>query len=33
MKIAVLNETSAADRNPDILHALEDRGHEMINAG
>jgi len=33
MKIAVLNETSAADRNVDILHALEGRGHEVINAG
>jgi ribose 5-phosphate isomerase RpiB len=33
MKIAVLNETSAADRNADILHALEGRGHEVINAG
>jgi ribose 5-phosphate isomerase RpiB len=33
MKIAVVNETSAADRNADILVALEGRGHEMINAG
>jgi len=33
MKIAVLNETSAADRNADILHALEGCGHELINAG
>jgi ribose 5-phosphate isomerase RpiB len=33
MKLAVLNETSAADRNIDILHALEGRGHEVINAG
>ena len=33
MKIAVINETSAADRNADILTALEGRGHEIINAG
>jgi ribose 5-phosphate isomerase RpiB len=33
MKIAVLNETSAGDRNADILAALEGRGHEIINAG
>jgi ribose 5-phosphate isomerase RpiB len=33
MKIAVLNETSAADRNADILHALEGRRHEVLNAG
>lgn len=33
MKIAVINETSAADRNKDILAALEGRGHEVINAG
>ena len=33
MKIAVINETSAADRNPDILAALGGRGHEIINAG
>ena len=33
MKIAVVNETSAADRNADILAALEGRGHEVINAG
>ena len=33
MKIAVLNETSAADRNADILRALDGRGHEIINAG
>jgi ribose 5-phosphate isomerase RpiB len=33
MKIAVINETSAADRNADILGALEGRGHEIINAG
>ncbi len=33
MKIAVVSETSAGDRNPDILAALEGRGHEVINAG
>lgn len=33
MKIAVINETSAADRNADILAALEGRGYEIINAG
>ncbi len=33
MKIAVINETSAADRNADILSALEGRGHEIINTG
>ena len=33
MKIAVINETSAADRNGDILAALEGVGHEVINVG
>lgn len=33
MKIAVINETSAADRNVDIVAALEGRGHKIINAG
>lgn len=33
MKIAVINETSAADKNADILAALEGREHEVINAG
>jgi ribose 5-phosphate isomerase RpiB len=33
MRIAVVNETSAADKNADILAALEGRGHEVINAG
>jgi ribose 5-phosphate isomerase RpiB len=33
MRIAVINETSAADRNADIRTALEGRGHEIINAG
>lgn len=33
MKIAVINETSAADKNKDIIAALEGRGHTIINAG
>jgi ribose 5-phosphate isomerase RpiB len=33
MKIAVINETSAADKNADILAALDGRGYEIINAG
>lgn len=33
MKIAVINETSAADKNKDIMAALEGRGHEVVNAG
>jgi ribose 5-phosphate isomerase RpiB len=33
MKIAVINETSAADRNADILTALQGRGHEIWNVG
>jgi len=33
MKIAVINETSAANRNADLMAALEGRGHEIINAG
>ncbi|RJO65101.1 MAG: ribose-5-phosphate isomerase [Myxococcales bacterium] len=33
MRIAVINETSAADRNRDITAALEGRGHELVNAG
>ena len=33
MKIAVINETSAADRNADILAALDGRGYEVINVG
>ena len=33
MKIAVINETSAADRNSDILAALENREHEILNVG
>jgi ribose 5-phosphate isomerase RpiB len=33
MKIAVINEISAADKNADILIALEGRGHEVLNLG
>ena len=33
MKIAVINETSSADKNKDIVAALEDRGHTITNAG
>jgi ribose 5-phosphate isomerase RpiB len=33
MKIAVVIETSAADKAKDIISALEGRGHEVINAG
>lgn len=33
MRIAVVNETSAGDKNKDILAALEGCGHEVINAG
>ena len=33
MKIAVINETSAADKNADILAALDGRGHEVVNTG
>ncbi len=33
MNIAVINETSAADKNKDIIAALEGRGHAIINAG
>ncbi len=33
MKIAVINETSAADRNADILAALDGLGHEILNVG
>ena len=33
MKIAVINEISAADKNADILRALEDRGHTILNLG
>ncbi len=33
MRIAVINETSAADKNADILAALEGRGHEVTSVG
>lgn len=33
MKIAVINETSAADKNADILAALDGRGHQVVNVG
>lgn len=33
MRIAVINEISAADKNPDILKALEGRGHVVLNLG
>jgi len=33
MRIAIINETSAADRNADIVAALEGRGFELINCG
>jgi ribose 5-phosphate isomerase RpiB len=33
MRIAVINETSAADKNADLLKALAGRGHEIFNLG
>ncbi|MGD0750869.1 MAG: RpiB/LacA/LacB family sugar-phosphate isomerase [Anaerolineales bacterium] len=33
MRIAVINEISAADKNADILKGLEGRGHEILNLG
>jgi ribose 5-phosphate isomerase RpiB len=33
MRIAVINEISAADKNADILKSLEGRGHEVLNLG
>jgi ribose 5-phosphate isomerase B len=33
MRIAVVNEISTADRNADVVAALEGRGHEVVNAG
>ncbi len=33
MKIAVINETSAADKNKDVIAVIKGRGHEIINAG
>jgi ribose 5-phosphate isomerase RpiB len=33
VKIAVINETSAADKNDAIIAALEGLGHEVLNCG
>ncbi len=33
MRIAIISETSAAERNQAIIDALEGREHEIINAG
>jgi ribose 5-phosphate isomerase RpiB len=33
MRIAVINETSAGDRNGDVVKALDGRGHEIVNCG
>jgi ribose 5-phosphate isomerase RpiB len=33
VRIAVISETSTADKNHHILSALEGRGHEVVNAG
>jgi len=33
VRIAVINETSAVDKNPAILQALDGRGHEVFNLG
>ena len=33
MRIAVVNETSAVDKHPYIMSALEGRGHDVVNAG
>ncbi len=33
MRIAVISETSAADKNIDIITALDGFGHEVVNAG
>ncbi len=33
MRIAVINETSAGDRNADVVAALDGRGHEIVNCG
>jgi hypothetical protein len=33
MTIAIINETSAADRNEDIRKALEGRNHRLLNCG
>lgn len=33
MRIAVINEVSTADRNSDIMAALQGRGHDIVNLG
>lgn len=33
MRVAVVNETSAVDKHPDIMTALEGRGLDVVNAG
>ncbi len=33
MTIAVINETSSADKNAAVVTALEGRGHKIVNAG
>jgi ribose 5-phosphate isomerase RpiB len=33
MRIALISETSAADKNSHILAALQERGHHIVNAG
>jgi ribose 5-phosphate isomerase RpiB len=33
MRVAVVNETSAVDKHPQIMAALEGRGLEVVNAG
>ena len=33
MRIAIINETSAADKNKDILKAVEGKGHDVFNLG
>lgn len=33
MKIAIINEISAAAKNAEIIHALTGRGHELLNLG
>ena len=33
MRVAVINETSAADKNGNILTALDGLGHQVINSG
>lgn len=33
MRIAIVNETSAADKNTDIMVALEGRGYDIYNVG